>query len=358
MLYSSGCIFSGGEKLIFSRIPVYRMDQVLLDSLTYLGIGIIAAVIVHIVFIWLKKKAEQTETKMDDLLVHSLGPAMVMLAFFIPFFLAVQHSLTLYPQFQWVADSKVLASGYILVGTWIIATFVDGFLKTYGVALAEKTETELDDRIVEILKKIAKWIIWFIGLMYIFSTFNINITPLLAGAGIMGIAIALAAQDLFSNFFGGAVIITDQPFKMGDRVLINDVLGDVIQIGPRSTRLMTLDSDIVTIPNTKIATSIVHNYSMPNPQVRIQIPVSVSYAADIAQVKRVLMEITDRAVTHRADVISPDPEPTVYLLKMDKSTMTFMVTVHASGFLYNSIIQDYMNVQIVESFRKEGIIIS
>jgi small-conductance mechanosensitive channel len=252
----------------------------------------------------------------------------------------------------------VLASGYILVGTWIIATFVDGFLKTYGVALAEKTETELDDRIVEILKKIAKWIIWFVGLMYIFSTFNINITPLLAGAGIMGIAIALAAQDLFSNFFGGAVIITDQPFKIGDRVLINDVLGDVIHIGPRSTRLMTLDSDIVTIPNTKIATSIVHNYSMPNPQVRIQIPVSVSYAADIAQVKRVLLEITDQAVAHRADVISPDPEPTVYLLKMDKSTMTFMVTVHASGFLYNSIIQDYMNIQIVERFRKEGIIIS
>ncbi len=134
------------------------------------------------------------------------------------------------------------------------------------MALAEKTETEFDDRIVDVLKKIAKWIIWFTGLMYIFSTFNVNITPLIAGAGIMGIAIALAARDLFSNFFRGAVIITDQPFKVGDRVLINDVLGDVLRIGPRSTRLITLDSDIVTIPNNKITTSIVRNYSLPNPK--------------------------------------------------------------------------------------------
>ncbi len=334
------------------------MNPAIVDSLVYIGIGIIAAGIIFVIFVWLKKRAAMTETKMDDLLVHSLGTPLVMLAFFIPFFLAVQHALTLYPQYQWITDSKILSSGYILVGTWIIATFVDGFLRTYGIALAEKTETDIDDRIVDILQKIAKWIIWFIGLMYVFSTFNVNITPLIAGAGIVGIAIALAAQDLFSNFFGGAVIITDQPFKLGDRVLINDVLGDVVHIGPRSTRIITLDSDIVTIPNTKIATSVVHNYSMPNPQVRIQIPVSVSYAADIGQVKRVLREITEEAVKNRSDVIAGDPHPTVYLIKMEKSVMTFMVTVYACGFLYHNTIQDYLNIQIIERFRKEGIIIS
>lgn len=331
------------------------MDPALIDSYIYVGTGIIAAGIIHVVFIWLKKRAEQTETKMDDLLVHSLGKPLVMLAFFIPLFLAIQHSIYLYPQYQWISDSKILVSGYILVATWIIATFIDGFLKIYGVALAEKTETELDDRIVDILKKIAKWIIWFIGLMYVFSTFNINITPLIAGAGILGIAIALAAQDLFSNFFGGAVIITDQPFKVGDRVLINDVLGDVIHIGPRSTRIITLDSDIVTMPNNKIATSIVRNYSLPNPQVRIQVPVSVTSGSDTIQVKHILQEIAEEAVKTRADIFAQDPKPTVYLTKMDKSSMTFLVSVYAGGFLYNTIIQDYMNTRIIDRFRKEGI---
>lgn len=334
------------------------MNPAIVDSLVYISIGIIAAGIIFVLFVWLKKRAALTETKMDDLLVQSLGTPLVMLAFFIPFFLAVRHALTLYPQYQWITDTKILDSMYILVGTWIIATFVDGFLRTYGIALAEKTDTDIDDRIVDVLQKIAKWIIWFIGLMYVFSTFNVNITPLIAGAGVMGIAIALAAQDLFSNFFGGAVIITDQPFKIGDRVLINDVLGDVVHIGPRSTRIITLDSDIVTIPNTKIATSVVHNYSMPNPQVRIQIPVSVSWTADIEQVKRALQEITQEAVKSRPDVISGDPQPTVYLMKMEKSAMTFMVTVYARGFLHNNSIQDYMNIQIIGRFRKEGIIIS
>jgi MscS family membrane protein len=334
------------------------MDPAIIDTIMFLAAGIFAAVVVHVVFAFLKKQAEKTETMMDDLAVHSLALPLTLLAFFIPFFFAIHHLIDLFPQYQWITDGNTLYAGYILVGTWIVATFLDEFLRVYGKALAESTETDLDDRIIDILQKIGKYLIWFMGILYILTLYDINITPLIAGAGIIGIAIALAAQDLFSNFFGGAVIITDQPFKVGDRVLINDVLGDVIHIGPRSTRIITLDSDIVTIPNTKIATSVIHNYSLPNPQVRIQIPVSVSYSVDIAQMKKVLSEICDEAVKNRPDVIARDPLPTIYLMKMDKSTMTFQITVYAAGFLYNNIIQDYMNVQIIERFRKEGILLS
>jgi len=334
------------------------METAIFDTLMFLAAGIFAAVVVHLVFAFLKKQAEKTETLIDDLVVHSLGAPLTMLVFFIPLFFSIRHLIDLYPQFQWLSDANILTSGYIIVGTWIIATFLDEFLRIYGKALAESTDTDLDDRIVDILQKIGKYLIWFVGILYVLTLYDVDITPLIAGAGIIGIAIALAAQDLFSNFFGGAVIITDQPFKTGDRVLINDVLGDVIHIGPRSTRIITLDSDIVTIPNTKIATSVVHNYSLPNPQVRIQIPVTISYADDISRIKKIFTEICDEAVKNRTDIIAHDPHPTIYLMKMDKTGMTFMVTVFASGFLYNNIIQDYMNVQIVERFRKEGILIN
>jgi MscS family membrane protein len=334
------------------------METALLDSFIFIAIGIVAAVIVYLVFVFLKKQAERTETKMDDLIVYSLGTPLTILAFFIPLYFAIQHAIVVYPQYQWIADSNVLLALYILVGTGIIATFVDGFLRTYGLALAETTETDLDDRIIEILQKIAKYLIWFTGLLYVLTLFNINITPLIAGAGIFGIAIALAAQDLFSNFFGGAVIITDQPFKVGDRVLINDILGDVTHIGPRSTRIITLDSDVVTIPNNKITTSVVRNFSLPSPQVRIQIPVSVAYGTDIAQVKTVLIRIADDALKSRSDIITAEPKPTVYLIKMDKSAITFELTVYASEFKHNSVIKDFLNTRIIEEFRKEGLIIS
>ncbi|HNX18243.1 MAG TPA: mechanosensitive ion channel family protein [Methanoregula sp.] len=331
------------------------MDQPIIDAIIFLITGIFAAIIVYFVFNYLKKQAEKTETMMDDLVVHSLGTPLTILAFFVPFFFAVNHLIVMYPQYQWIADANILFSAYILVGTWIVATFVDDFLRIYGRALAEATETDLDDRIVEILQKIGKYFIWFIGILYILSLYNINITPLIAGAGIVGIAIALAAQDLFSNFFGGAVIITDQPFKVGDRVLINDVVGDVIHIGPRSTRLITLDKDVVSMPNTKIATSVIHNYSLPNPQVRIQVPVTVSCSEDITNIKRILGEICTEAVKNRPDIFSTSPLPSVYLVKVDKATMTFQINVFASGFLFNNIIQDYINVQIVERLRKEKI---
>ena len=334
------------------------MDTALLDSLIFIVTGIIAAVIISMLFAYLKKRAEQTATKMDDLLVYSLGSPLTILAFFIPLFFAIQHAIFVYPQYQWITDSNVLLTMYILVATWIVATFVDGFLRTYGLALAETTETDLDDRIIEILQKIAKYLIWFTGLLYVLTLFDINITPLIAGAGIFGIAIALAAQDLFSNFFGGAVIITDQPFKVGDRVLINDILGDVTHIGPRSTRIITLDSDVVTIPNNKITTSVVRNFSLPSPQVRIQIPVTVAYGTDINHVKTVLAGIAEGALKSRSDIITTDPKPAVYLIKMDKSAMTFELTVYAREFKHNSVIKDFLNTRIIEEFRKEGIIIS
>ena len=115
------------------------MDPALVYSIIIIVIGIIAAVILHFFFAWLSKRAELTKTKMDDLLVHSLGTPLAMLAFFIPFFLAIRQVIYLYPQYQWLADSKILMSAYIIVGTWIIATFVDGILRIYGIALAEKS---------------------------------------------------------------------------------------------------------------------------------------------------------------------------------------------------------------------------
>jgi MscS family membrane protein len=334
------------------------MDIALIDSFFFLAAGIVAAVTVFLVFSWLRKRVETTDTKMDDLVVHSLGSPLTILAFFIPLYFAIQHAIVVYPQYQWITDSKVLLAMYIIVGTWIIASFVDGFLRTYGLALAETTDTDLDDRIIEILQKIAKYLIWFTGLLYVLTLFAINITPLIAGAGIFGIAIALAAQDLFSNFFGGAVIITDQPFKIGDRVLINDILGDVTHIGPRSTRIITLDSDVVTIPNNKITTSVVRNFSLPSPQARIQIPVAVAYGTEIGQVKKVLAGIADEALKSNSDMIAAHPVPTVYLVKMDKSAMTFELTVYAREFTHNSVIKDILNTRIIEEFRRQGIIIT
>ena len=333
------------------------MDSPLFESFLYVTAGIVAAVVVHMIFLYLKGRAEKTSTQFDDLIVHACGTPLVILAFFIPLYFALQRAFIVYPEYAWIAGSNLMVAGYIVVTAWIVASFVDGLLATYGRALAETTESDLDDRIIEILQKIAKYIIWFIGILYVLNLYQINITPLIAGAGIIGIAIALAAQDLFSNFFGGAIIITDQPFKIGDRVLINDILGDVVHIGPRSTRVVTLDGDIVTIPNNKITTSVVRNYSLPSPQGRVQVSIAVAQGTDIAKVRSVLRRIVEQAKTEQHEFIADSYEPTIYLVKTDKAAMTFEITLFTEEYTYANIVRDYLNTRIIDTFRDEGILL-
>ena len=85
-------------------------------------------------------------------------------------------------------------------------------------------EGDTDDRIVDLLELAVRYVVWFAGIMLIFVNLEINITPFLAGAGIAGLAFALAAQDLISNFFGGAIITVDKTFKVGDRIEVDSYL--------------------------------------------------------------------------------------------------------------------------------------
>jgi small-conductance mechanosensitive channel len=192
--------------------------------------------------------------------------------------------------------------------------------------MASQTETDLDDRIIRLLEISARYVIWFIAILMILRMLDVDITPLIAGAGIAGLAVALAAQDIISNFFGGAVILVDKPFAVNDRIKIDTYLGDVISIGPRSTRIKTLDYQVVTIPNSKISSSVIVNYAMPDVKLKIKIPVSVAYGTDVKRVKEILTEIGNEAAA-RSEYVLFDPAPSVYFLEFGASSLNFMLVI-------------------------------
>jgi Small-conductance mechanosensitive channel len=97
-------------------------------------------------------------------------------------------------------------------------------------------------------------------------------------------------------FFSGAVLAADQPFKAGDRIEVQDYLGDVIAIGPRSTRIKTLDSQLVTVPNSILTNDIVVNYAEPDIQMKVRVNIGVSYGSDIDRVRAILLEIASEAI--------------------------------------------------------------
>src|SRR5512137_661345 len=209
---------------------------------------------------WLESKAGQTETYWDDIIIAAIGtPVQIAIVVVLSYF-AVTWFDILPQSMEWVHDPRYATAFWILICAWIISTFLHSIIHIYGRAFAEKSETDMDDRLIDLLELVIRYIIWFAAILAILKVFEIEITPLLAGAGVAGIAVALAAQDLISNFFGGAIISVDKPFKVGDRVKIDDYYGDVLSVGTRSTRIRTLDYQVVTLPNNKITTNVIINY--------------------------------------------------------------------------------------------------
>ena len=253
------------------------MSDNLLFAVATIIAGLAVAGIARMVVRWLEKFAETTETKWDDIIVAAIGTPVQVGIVAISIYIALKDFDIIPAQYAWVLSDKVLNSIYILLGTWIASSLLHDIIRIYGRELAEMTEGDTDDRIIDLLELAVRYVVWFAGIMLVFVNLEINITPFLAGAGIAGLALALAAQDLISNFFGGAIITVDKPFKIGDRIEVDTYYGDVMSIGTRSTRIKTIDGKIVILPNSKITSNSVVNFSEPDPRVRYTVPVTVAY---------------------------------------------------------------------------------
>lgn len=318
-------------------------------------LGITIAFLARRLVRWLESKAGETETYWDDIIIAAIGTPIQLAIIVILSYYAVTWFDILPQSLQWIHDPRYATAFWILISAWVIATFLHSIIHIYGRAFAEKSETDMDDRLVDLLELVIRYVIWFAALMAILKVFEIDVTPLLAGAGIAGIAVALAAQDLISNFFGGAIITADKPFKVGDRIKVEDYYGDVISVGTRSTRIRTLDYQIVTIPNNKLTSNIIINYSEPDPKLRIIIPVSVAYGTDPLRVKKILLEIAHDAIGNNPEYLIGDPAPTVFFTEFAESSLNFILKIWMKKYNVPDEAKDAINCLIADRFAKEGI---
>jgi MscS family membrane protein len=120
-------------------------------------------------------------------------------------------------------------------------------------ALTENTESKMDDQLLPIVSRMGKMAIIIISTFYILDLLNVNVTALIAGISIGGLALALAAKDTVQNLFGSAMIFIDRPFQVGDYIIAGGHEGTVVEVGFRSTRIMNIDTSIVSIPNGAMA---------------------------------------------------------------------------------------------------------
>ena len=185
----------------------------------------------------------------------------------------------------------------VIIFTWIVLKVID-FLVLILEKQAEATESKVDDQIILFAKEAARLTVYIISFLIILgAVFNINIGSLIAGLGIGGLAIALAAQDTLENLIASFIIFFDKPFHIGELITAGGVTGVVEKIGFRSTRIRTLEKSFVTVPNKMLISSELDNLSLRTFR-RAKFDIGLTYGTSEATIKNIVKEIQDYIDKH------------------------------------------------------------
>ena len=255
---------------------------------------------------------------------------------------------TAFPEYISLEDRYFSAIG-ILLGTWAVYRTV-----LYLIEHAFSSRKDKNRRAVPVAKFAAEILILATGIFMILATLKIDITPLLASAGVVGIAAALAAQDFLGNIFGGIVLYTDGPFTEGDWVYLSNTYGRVLHVGLRSTRIMTEDSQMMIIPNSMISNNIIMNYSKPAEALLIRENVGVAYESDVMLVKQSLHDAVASAA-EKSSALSAEIETEVDFMEFGDSALIFELTFGAASTRVRRDAADAVNTEVIRIFRERGI---
>lgn len=292
-----------------------------------------------------------TKTTLDDELFKAVnGPLQVFIVAFGIYLVILAFEGFAGSVALWL--DRLMIVGLICIFAYLVTNVIQGLLNWYKNDVAPSTLSSFDDMIIPFLKNIVTAVVATITILVTLEQLNIiAITPLITGLGIVGIAAALAAQELLSNFFGSLSILMDRPYKVGNRVKIQGIdSGDVLDIGLRSTRLRTTDGRILVVPNIKVSKSHITNYSTPDDTNVYSLHVGIAYDADVEKARKIIKEV---ALSYK-NVVT-DPEPKVYVTELGDFSVNLELLVCFTSFRLDFVSIDYIYKNILKRFEEEGI---
>ncbi|MDY6838166.1 MAG: mechanosensitive ion channel family protein [Thermodesulfobacteriota bacterium] len=251
---------------------------------------------------------------------------------------------------------KILYAILIVLVAVPVKEFTLLVLTYLEASLVKKTRSKIDDIVFELLDKFAGVIIYAIAILLALDVLGINVMPFVAGAGVAGIAVGFAAKDTLSNLIAGVLLIIDRPFEVGDRIEVwsaptnSATWGDVMEIGLRATKIRTTDNIVIVIPNNEVMKRDIVNYTTISTDIRVRIPIGVSYDADIKKAKSVVLE-----VARRAEWVLKDPPPKVVVRQFGESSVDLELRVWIKDARRRIDTISYMTDGVKEGFDKEGI---
>lgn len=297
----------------------------------------------------LRRIAERTPWKGDEILISALQGMTTLLAFLVGGY-AASYFVVCPPHVQ-VLIHKALVVLIIFTCTVILGRIAVGFVSI--------STTREDGKMpsASILTYVTRAIVYVIGILIILQSLGISITPLLTALGVGGLAVALALQDTLSNLFAGIHIIASKKIRTGDFIrLEGGQEGYVEDISWRNTTVRSLANFHFIVPNNKISTMIVTDYDQPQSEMTIPVEVGVAYDSDLVNVERITLEVARETVRIVTGGVS-ESEPTLRFNRFAESSITFSVALHVRTFVDQYLLRHEFIKRLHERFRKEGIII-
>jgi len=309
---------------LVSEIFKFIIENVYLKFLLTLLISLIIAYLTKIIF----KKillpiTQKTKTVVDDLIVKSSASIIFWVILILGIKIGIQ-----YFKFGTGIYNSIVSTLLVLVISILIFKIINNLSQQWLREWAFKTKSTADDRLIPLIEKILKALVVILAVIFIFDAWNINIGPVLATAGIAGVALALAVKESLANIIGGIQLVLDKTFKVGDKVqLESGEVGVILDIGLRTTKLKTYDNEVIYIPNSYLANSKIKNYSQPDLSQRVNVEFGVEYGSDPEKVKKVVVD-----AIKKIDTVLEDPPPEVIFKNLSDFSLDFIARAWVKNY--------------------------
>jgi MscS family membrane protein len=256
---------------------------------------------------------------------------------------------------QWLNYAQgVIFVSFVIVIAALTIRMVDASVKYLMERHARRTSSRFNEAIFPLLNRVIGVLIALIGLIVILHHFGQDVSSLVVSLGVGSLAIALAAQETLANMIGGFVIMTDRPFRVGDRIqLPSGEVGDVQEIGIRSTKILDFDNNLIVSPNADLIKGKIVNYSYPSDEIRILIEVNLAFGTDLDRAKLIMLD----AAAQHPDVLR-SPEPAVFLTGFGEAALKLLLVGRTNDYRKKFLTETAIRDSIYRKFVAEQISLS
>lgn len=310
---------------------------------------LLSQVVCYIINRWGTKITSFTATDLDDRILKRVTPLISLFFTFIGVYLAFR-TLPLHEKFF-----RLLSGGIFMVNVVIVCILLYRILHETLIWYTERQQgtegSSVSHQMAPMIEKVTMLFIIGGALMVVLKHFNYDILSLVTALGIGSLAIGMAAKDTLAHVISGFTLMLDRPFRIGDRIqLIGGQVGDVQDIGLRSTKIKTLDNQLLIIPNSDLCNTMLTNQAFPDQRIKGRINVGVSYGSDAEQVKALLVAIALEV----GDVLQ-EPAPEAFFVSFGESALNMSLFFWVEEYARLFATTDTINSRILHRFREQGI---